>query len=247
MKRLNLKHLPRSGPGFKPIKKTINMIRAATIFGNAGSLSKDVMTSLAYQLPGNYSMFRRNMLTGLLNKALIKQWDKEKNEFKFSTKGFKYLKDFEFDAGVSVSDLLNDIPGVTLKENTLTVSIDPINLEEDIIFYDNASRCEFVVGVSFFKITEEIKVELSENQIIVLDKHRKTVGPYQLDFEVPAKCLCVVTLFLHYVCASKAGWKPITRREFAPGCILEGVYTSEKVMDTKERKWVRSKVKCSEI
>lgn len=231
--------------GTRNIKPTKNMKTAAWIFGKASALSKGIMSSLSAQLPADYNQGRRNKLSGSVHKALVRQWDEKTGKFKFLKTGFKTLNGFEWDSEYDVSDLLLEMPEVSSSKGKLEITFQQLVMGQHLNFPLKSFRCDLITGMSLFDLENGTMVALSENQTIVFKNDKGVVEPFKISYGVPPRCLCVITLFLEYFQAGKAGWKLLNQRDFTPGCILAAIYTSGTTTKSENRTWIDSNANLS--
>lgn len=215
---------------------------ASKIFAKAAQISSDIRNSLSAQLPNEHNQTLVNALNGAVFRSINHQWKEADNKFDFNQKGFSLLDGFEFDAKANTSRLLRSPWKVTHGNGKITVSFDQVNVQRALVFPDRSMKCEIVVGLTLLRLRNGLKVALSENQTVTIKKTEPSVGPFKLSFEVPAACLCIVTMFLRYYRTGRDDWKLINSKKFNPGCIQKAVYTAGKCMEDERRKWTRCPV-----
>ncbi|CAM4425498.1 hypothetical protein SAMN06265348_12143 [Pedobacter westerhofensis] len=225
----------KEAPGTR--KQTLATKAASRLFGDAANLGTQVRKTLAAQYPDLFDRIASNKISGHLFKALSTCKYPQTGHFEFGEDSFALMERLEFNPGSPVSSMMAKIPHVGLMKNYLVVFLSELVIPREFKFPKKSIRCEIVVAVSLFRLREGLMVELAEHQSIVIEKDQVIVKPYEFKFEVPAGCLCLVTVFLNYSTVNKNGWLLIKDNDFSPGCICGAIVTPGKYQGNDQRIW----------
>jgi len=129
------------------------------------------------------------------------------------------------------------IPHAGLMKDHIVVFMPELVVPREFKFPKKSFKCEITAAVSLFRLREGLMVELAESQSIVVEKNQTTISSHEFKFEVPAGCLCLVSIFLNYSLAHKSGWLLLKDSDFSPGCICGAIITPGKYQGNDQRVW----------
>jgi hypothetical protein len=210
---------------------------ASKVFGDAAKLGTQLRKSLAAQYPDLFDRVSTNHISGHLFKALCSSKDPLSGRFEFEEDSFGVMEKLEFNLKSSVSTMMAKIPHVGLMKNHLIVFLSGLSIPREFKFPKKSIRCEISVALSLFRLKDGLMAELAESQSITVEKKDGIIRPYEFKFEVPAGCLCLVSIFLNYSTVNRNGWLLMKDSEFSPGCICGAIVTPGKYQGNDQRIW----------
>ena len=228
----------KAAPG--TMKQTVDTKKAATVFGKAASLGKALIKTLDVQYAGLFTVKTGNEIRARLNLALQSSRLPLTGGFKFDKDSFAGLAGLEFNPQSKVRSMLSKLPEVTFKGNVLSVALFEKVSPAAIKFPRKTFKCEIVVGVSFFRLEDELLVDLAELQSMVVNKSMTAIEPQTFNFDVPPGTLCVVSLFLNYSISNRAAGRLLKDRTFSPGFICAAIITPGEYQNSDQRIWRKS-------
>ena len=233
---VNGKQVVSQKPGAGKVKQAPGSRLAADLFSTAAKLGSAVRTTLTPSSVGLMG-FAATAITARLCKAITASLDKQSGKFFFGEDSFAVLEGLEFNNQSKVSSFLPKLPVVSLNQKVLSVSVPKMDLGTKFKFPSNSIKCEMIFALSLFRLHDGYMVESAETRSVVVFKNDRVLHPFQLTFDVPAGCFCLVSLFLDYYTADKSGWVRLKDRKFSPGCFSGSVVTPGKYRDSDHRSW----------
>ena len=228
----------KAAPGI--MKQTVETKKAAKVFGKVSSLEKEFRKTLDAQYAGLFTRETGNEIRGRLNFALHCSRLRLTGGYKFKRKSLAGLAGTEFNSKSTVRSLLSSLPEVKLKHNVLSVSLSKQVFPAVFKFPLKTITCEIVVGVSFFRLEDGLKVDLAEMQSMVVNKGAGAPIPNTFKFDVPPGTLCLVSLFLNYSIDNRGGGRLLKDHTFSPGCFCAAIITPGKYQNSDQRIWRKS-------
>lgn len=225
------------------MKQTEETKKASTVFGKAASLNKLLRQSLVAQYKGLFFNATINSLTGRMSSILKDCKDPESGTYQFDLNSFLRLEQLEFNPKSKVSNLLPATPVATLKNDVLSLTLFEHPLPRDLKFPLKSFKCEITTALSLFRLKDRKMVFRAEAQSIVVEKGKKVSAPHTFLFNLPAGCLCVMTVFLNYWTIDESGWTIIKNRKFSPAVICGAYHTEGNYQAGDDRSWSRVDLK----
>lgn len=217
------------------IKQTEPTILSGQIFGQASCLASAIKRCSRNKWFDSY-MYQD--LTSPLNTIYRRCVDLDTMNYAFGTNSFSELVGFDYNKKSKLVQRLSELPKVVLQENKLIVKLPELKIPSQFNFPFKSFRCELAIGVSLFRLNEQLKSRTEKIQSVEFLKDDKSSTPVQLEFQVPDGCLCIVSLYLEYAIASAEGWFVINNKKFNPAGICAAIVTPGNYDPTTEkREW----------
>lgn len=223
------------------MKQTEETKIAAKVFGMASSLSGKLRGTLKESLFGIVEPVAKNNLNGIIAQILKNCRDAETGLFEFKAESFSSLKNYEFHSSSGVGKLLGKAPTVKLRDGKMTCSLPIFDIPQHLKFPLKSFRCSINVSVSLFRLAEGLYESNAKTQTIVVNKDMPRTERHIFEFDVPAGCLCVLSLCLQYEKAERKGWKVINNKNFNPGRICAAMISSGTYQGGDDITWVEMK------
>jgi hypothetical protein len=172
-------------------------IKSATMFGFGSTIASILRHDLNGTFGSNYDPDMINRFNEPVKKVLIHCFDTEKKTFHFEPDSFARLADFEFNMK---SLLLNSLwvkPLMTLKEQTLTITIPEFTIPSQLKFPKDTNCCDIHISVTQLNMNQCLKSYALEYSFKV-NADQSIVPITTIDFAVKNESLCVVAIGLHY-------------------------------------------------
>lgn len=218
------------------MKQTPATVLSGGMFGQASSLASAIKRS------SRNKWFHSHMsqnLTSPLSTIFRRCVDLDTMTYTFGTNSFSELVGFDYNKKSKLVQRLSELPKVVLQEDKLIVTLPELKIPSQLNFPFKSFRCELAIGVSFFRLNKQLKSRTEKIQSVEFLKDEKTSAPMQLEFQVPAGCLCIVSLYLEYAIASAEGWSVINDKKFNPAGICAAIVTPGNYDPTTEkREWI---------
>lgn len=226
----------RIAPG--TMKKTAGMKRSANTFGMASSLAAAIRSTFSVQINHFEDGTANSRLTGEICKILNNARDPGSLLYSFDRNSFKGLIGFEFNQLSKVKNLMTALPEVHLKDGILKVEIYEMLIPRELKFPAKSFQCKLSVCVSLFRLKDGLVTKLPEVKTAEIAMNKDRLPWQEFQFEVPAGCLCLTSIFLEYAAVGKNGWEVLNNYRLNPGCICDAVITPGNYQNQGKRTWV---------
>lgn len=189
----------QSAPGKNSVKQTKSTKKAATIFGQASTLGAQI-----YLLFNKYTILNlqdgtmRARITTVLREVLSQCFDKATETFTFSLNSFERLNGFDFNADSPLKNSLWLLPESTLSDNTITVTLPELKINEEFIFPKSTNKCIIYLSARMLNLKEGLGSELMDYQTLEVSDTQTILEKQSFSFEVPKGCLCIVSVSLRF-------------------------------------------------
>lgn len=229
-------------PGKGGVKQTLATKQAFNTFGMAASLGKAIRNNLMYQLNGLADFHLPGRLVSALSKILIHCRDRTTRLYQFEENSFKPLVGIEFNIKSPLAKSLYVEPFVVINNGILKVVI-PKNINKiDLKFPAKTFHFRMIVNLSLFRLGEGLTLVMPESQEILLSLDKDELPEQELNFILPAGCLCVTSVFIQFARDKSEGSLSFNSKIFNPGKILSAVITPGVYTENIKRHWGDMKV-----
>lgn len=219
------------------LKKTEAMKKSSDTFGMASSLSAAIMKTLSVQINHYHDGTAFSRLTGEMRKVLGTIRDPGSMLYHFESDSFKDLCGFEFNQLSKVKGRMASLPEVDLGDGILNVRVDELLIPREFKFPEGSFQCRLMVCVSLFRLNDGLAAELPDVKTVVITMDKARLPKQNFQFQVPAGCLCITSLFLEYAAAGKNGWEVLNHKKLNPGRICDAVITPGTYQQQGKRTW----------
>jgi hypothetical protein len=226
----------RVAPG--TMKQNAAMKRSSNTFGMAASLSAAIRNTLSVQINRFNDGTAVSRLTGEISKMLGNIRNPESMLYSFESGSFKNLVGFEFNQLSKVKDRVAALPAVNLTDGILNVKIHELSIPRELKFPAGSFQCKLSICVSLFRLNDGLAAELPDVKTVVVTKDKDRLLGQDFQFEVPAGCLCITSLFMEYAAAGKNGWEVLNNKKLNPGCICATVIRPGSYQQQDKRTWI---------
>lgn len=220
------------------MKKTAGMKRSTNTFGMAASLAAAIRNTFSVQINHFQDGMANPRLTGEMCKILGNARDPGSLLYSFHRNSFKGLIGFEFNQLSKVKNLMAGLPKVDLTDGILKVEIYEMLIPRELKFPAGSFQCKLSVCVSLFRLKDGLATELPEVKTVEIAMNKDRLPWQEFQFEVPAGCLCITSIFLEYATAGKNGWEVLNNYRLNPGSICGAIITPGAYQNKGKRTWV---------
>jgi len=181
------------------VRQTEETKRAASTFGEGSSLSCQIRDDFR---DGIIKLFDPNIhdrLLSILNMIFNRSRDRETLKYFFDENSFSSLLNFDFNINSPLKKQLPSETKTVVENQRLTIAFPNGEKVAKLKFIKDSWKCEIKVHVRFYRLKEGLKTMKNMEQTLEIMKYEDNdLRAKEFVFPVPAGCLCVVSMFLHY-------------------------------------------------
>ncbi|MCD0486650.1 hypothetical protein LPB86_00300 [Pedobacter sp. MC2016-14] len=223
-------------------KQTKATKQRAGVFGKASRVAKlirDNMNCFMFYDPTMINRFNAPIID-VLNHC----FDEKTGSFTFERDSFLRLNGFEFHLQSLLINSLFVQPVVTLENDTLTLKIPEIYIQNQLKFPADATHCTIKVAFSLYAMEKGMETYVNY-QTSEISKEQEVVPATEFSVAIPKGTLGVVGLGLQYYSKSAGMTTLINNKTFEPAAICSALVNSgifsEENLGEKANKWSHKK------
>jgi len=217
------------------IKQTAATKKASGIFAFASSLGAHFREVLKADLKGFSDTDMHSRLTAGFCSILNRCRDPETGLFDFQENSFSELEGLDFNNLSRLMSSLGVKPMLGMKDGTISLLLPSLR---QIKFPSPAISCEMTISVTLVALEEGIITQHPDRKKILIEKISASRNPYQFRFDVPAGCLCLVSMFLDFYVDYKNYIRLFNSKQFSPAAVCGAIISPGKFVQQDSRFWV---------
>ena len=206
------------------VKQTAETKKAASVMGNASTLSAAIRRNLGALFVKNYQGTMINQLNKANQTILGHCFNKDTETYSFQQDSFHNLEGFEFNTKSPLAAYLWVQPTIALQGNTLTLTIPAFEIPAQIKIPKEATGFAMGVQIGQYALHESKKWRENYFNLEIADGQTQ-VPEQQISFEVQNGCLCVVGLGIQYHKVSNQYKTPLNHKDLNPAAIVGTIVT----------------------
>ena len=216
------------------VKQTKGTKKAASVMGNASSLSAAIRQDLGGLFGKNYQGTMINQLTTANRTILEHCFNKDTGTYSFQQDSFHNLEGFEFNTKSPLVAYLWVQPTIALQGNTLTLTIPAFEIPAQIKLPKEATGFAMGVQIGQYALHKSKKWRDNYFNLEIADGQTQ-VPEQQISFEVQNGCLCVVGLGIQYHSISNQYKTPLNHKDLNPAAIVGTIVTPGDFVEPPRR------------
>ena len=216
----------QSKPAPQSIKQTKATKKAAGHFGKSSALARDIREMFGFLIHEFYDGPMIERLVSETRKVVTDSYQAQSNTYHFSENSFDRLSRFDYNLKSPVRNSLNVLPVFSLTADELTVTLPELENHKDLKFPKGASGCVIHIHVQSYNLEHGIKINNFQLPQIAVTIDQAIIEKQEFKFTLPAECLSLTTIGLHYYKSVYSNTTLINSKEFSPTAICSAIVTS---------------------
>jgi hypothetical protein len=226
----------REAPGTR--KQSDETKKNSNTFGMAATLGAQIRRTMATKIIQNVDSTVASRLSGQLTSILSAHRDKKTMLYDWQPNSFETLEGFNFNPKIRLSKRLDTLPGISLKDEILTVAFPEISMPGILKFPFNSFRCKLSTSVSLLRLTDGKMVQRCQLQEKMMEKAISLYPAFKFKFQVPNGCFYVVSLWLDYEIITPSGNKTLQQPHLHAAAICQARIAEGQYTATDRLNWI---------
>lgn len=210
---------------------------SAGSFAMASTFTAEFKRALGFAAGSYTDADMHGRLTGVINRILNVCRANDPKFYHFNEDSFSALTGFNFNLKSTVEKQMPLKPQISIAPGLLAVSFSETVDKPLIRFPKYSFKCTITFMVTLFRLTDGLRINLSDQQQLIIINDKKAVSIDTLNFIIPDGCLCVATMYMEYATSGNTGWRILNDKNFNPCCILSAQVTSGVYQKNDDRVW----------